>query len=272
MVVLAACKGGSMTLPEECPGAAKELVAFLRATPHSFGPVVVRPGSMVTRTDLPPPAPLAKGLVVQLDSKLTWFDGKPVDDLKGLFAIVRKGAAKAYYLQIAPDIPWTQVVATVELAASEGYTHPSFAFEVKPQPLPPPPPRAAIDPKLDKILADDENNRASNLAMEVSKLIESCPSVKKVFGAVGGHDAGDKADILIEGLGEALPECQCSLDMASLRSAMWRVIAHMPDVGLLPVDVGPGGEELALPATMPWSEASAKLKPTTTRATFKVAP
>lgn len=49
-----------------------------------------------------------------------------------------------------------------------------------------------------------------------------------------------------------------------------QVIAHATDVGVVSIEVGPGGERLALPGATTWAEASAKVK--AGRMTLKVAP
>jgi hypothetical protein len=213
----------------------------------------------VKRTDLAPAASLPPAPVITIGADKLWFDMRPIDlgDVGSMFIHARTQAdMKSYYLQVGPDVPWSRVVDVVKVGVELKWTQVALAFEVTPPPLPPPPPRAAIDAKLDEIM---KTARATQLAQEMSKLVSDCAPVKKVFGAVSSDSGEDKADMIIEGLGEALPKCDCNVDMASLRSAMWRVIVHAPDVAVIQIDTSPGGDELVLPATMPWSEANTKL-------------
>ena len=89
-------------------------------------------------------------------------------------------------------------------------------------------------------------------------------------GAVTSDGTREKVGVILDGLEKALPQCSCNVDMPSLRSVMFQLIARATDVGVVSIEVGPGGEALALPGATTWAEASPKVK--AGRMTLRVAP
>lgn len=88
------------------------------------------------------------------------------------------------------------------------------------------------------------------------KEIASCPSLQKTFGAVGGEESGDKAEMLIAGLGEGLVGCDCKLSIPNLRSVMFRILHNPNPTTAIVFDPAAALTQIALPATTTWADAS----------------
>jgi hypothetical protein len=162
------------------------------------------------------------------------------------------------YVVIDSDAPWRTVVSTARIAALAGYTKWIAVFS-KPSPVAAPP-RSAVSDQLDKIIADEDGgNKATDFANLFSKIIKSCPPVGKVFGAVGNSEGGDKAREMIDGMELALVECNCDLDMASLRSAFFAIAGNLHPLTMLVLQLDEKAKPLRLPATMPWHDAAKQL-------------
>jgi hypothetical protein len=67
-------------------------------------------------------------------------------------------------------------------------------------------------------------------------------------------------------------ECNCDLDIAALRSFLWRLLGTAHPVTLLDLTLTPSAATLQLPAETPWQDASARLSARTTSTWFVVAP
>ncbi len=167
------------------------------------------------------------------------------------------GGTGAVAVKVDAGVPWSRVVALAEALAAEGYVHPIFLVPRAPKSKPPP--RTAADDELDKTLAKaDPADKATLYAKTVSKLVEPCKPLKKVFGTVAG-EVGDKTEILIAGTGEALVECQCSVDMPALSSLMFRVINDPDPTDPRRIVLDKSGQPIALPAATPWKDAANQL-------------
>jgi hypothetical protein len=169
--------------------------------------------------------------------------------------------ARMVYLAIDEAVPWHEVVDAVALAAEVELTVPVFLFAYPVTSTPPP--RAPIDDELDRIMNDPPGDRATRFAEIVTKLVADCPAMQKSFGQVGSDETKSKAQIIIEAIPEALIECKCKVPMDDFRAAMWRILVVPTPMRALVIDPAAPAQELALPATTTWGEASKRLTPAT---------
>ena len=58
-----------------------------------------------------------------------------------------------------------------------------------------------------------------------------------MFSAVASDEGGDKAQVIIEGSGEALLDCHCASDVAAFRALMWRIAGNPHPNALLELTI-----------------------------------
>jgi hypothetical protein len=158
-------------------------------------------------------------------------------------------------LAIDHSTPWSLVVATVRQAQNAGIRRVVFAFAAKPTVEPPP--RTKLDDDLDKVESEDFGMKATKLAEISKKLLDSCPALGKAFGKVAMYDDPDSR--LIKAMTPALLECNCSIDMAALRSLMYRLIASKQGLAVIDLDLSTSAARIELPDETPWRDAQKKL-------------
>jgi len=115
-----------------------------------------------------------------------------------------------------------------------------------------PPPRSPVDDKLDAFGKDSAVN-ARKLGELTREIIEPCPPLVQAFGSFKGVDG------LVSSIAPALIECDCKVDIASLRSLVWRVVAIAPTVQVIAFDDTTRDKTLALPRATTWAEASKQI-------------
>ncbi len=266
-LVLASC--GSGASKRRCAARAHELSSFLGSFDHTPAPFAATGVSLAVRAGgpgvVPVPAPAPAVLIGPTGESLDGEQGLDRGELRARLerSHARRvqdqaggGAAGAIdpgllYLAIDEAATWERVVATAELAHASGYDHVAFAFARGA--LPPSPPRSAIDGRLDRVQASGTGQRATAFAAAAADVVEPCPALGRAFGAVGST-AGDRVGPLLGAIEPALIECGCKVDLPSLRSLMFRLLATEP-LGFIQVTLDPAAAPLALPATMPWREA-----------------
>ena len=173
-------------------------------------------------------------------------------------------------LAIDHSTPWSLVVATVRQAQYAGIRRVAFAFASKPSVEPPP--RTKLDDDLDKLDADDSGMKASKIAEISKKLLDSCPALGKAFGKVAIYDPGDADNRLIKAMTPALLECNCSIDMAALRSLMYRLMASKQGLAVIDLDLSSSADRIELPDETPWRDAQKKLTKTMREINFAEPP
>lgn len=258
LVVLVGC-GKSKA---QCRSEVHDLMAFLHAMDHTqrFADrveLVARPEAPPF-TDLPstqivvmkPDAILYRGVrttAAALGEQLTTGFARLHDDPR-----IRRRVA----LVIDAKARWDRVVEVAQAVAGAGFDQVSFVFD-KPSPVAPPP-RSSVDAKLDALLAGPDNgNQAVQVAKLAAHVIDSCAPLKKVFGSVA--EADDQGAFVIEGIGKALPACDCDVDVPALRSIMWRVAGNPHPSREVVVTLAKNAAQLVLPAATSWRDASPKL-------------
>jgi hypothetical protein len=70
------------------------------------------------------------------------------------------------------------------------------------------------------------------------------------------EEVDDKAGYVLERVGPAVIACDCDLDVASLRSALWAVMGQPNPVAEIVIEIVEGAATIELPANTPWRNAS----------------
>jgi hypothetical protein len=258
-----------------CKTEAHELATYLRAMDHTPASIKVPDDvHLAARPELPSMneaenAPVvfvrAAGIefrgehpsVVELEAKLAEVATKTQDDITAGKVPKRFVWDHRIYVAIDRDAPWSSVAAVAGAAAKAGYVK-WIAMFAKPSPVAAPP-RSAISDKLDKLLADDSvDNKATEIARMTSDVIKTCPALGKAFGAVSS-DEGDKAAELIEAIEPALVDCNCDLDVPSLRSVFFSIAGNLHPIGTIAVQLDDSATPLAFPSATPWHDVAPKL-------------
>jgi len=248
---------------EECRTEAEAVGKLLMETPHEMGAVRLAPEvTLVERGDLKATAE-ADSLVVVANAHEVRFEGTVVTDLADLrirldqLRVRRRTKPDRIYFQLDRATPWSKVVELVDTARAAHLPMVGFAFATGEKLTPPP--RAPIDDQLDRVMngSDGPANQAVELAKLMEPVVEDCPALQRVFGAVGSDSTESKADMLIKALAPALIECRCRVDIPSLRSLMWRITAADP-IKVVVLEAN-GGDTLALPGATTWEQAGKQL-------------
>jgi biopolymer transport protein ExbD len=266
--LLAACGKGKA----ECSAEAKDIAAFLTAA-NTDPPFYAGDAKLVVREELTAHIPAEEHPITLqvLPDGYAFYSKVPADQLASqLLDLHQFNGSPRIYLAIDSAAPWSAVVAAVDQAKQAGFTKPAFLFRTQAKVTPPPP--SKVDAELDAIMKTPSEHVGTDLAALMAKTVESCTSLKKAFQSVSANEPEDRAAVLIRAIQEALPECKCDLDTASLRSIMWRILANPTPDRMIAFDGRPTEKSIALPGATPWSEASKQLTPDTASATFTVQP
>lgn len=106
-----------------------------------------------------------------------------------------------------------------------------------PTPRPPPPP---TPPHLEAILGrgspTDPARRSSQLASAIAAAVGTCGPLAQVFSAIAGVSGPQRADLLRQGVSEALPACNCQgVDVDSLEALLYATMDPGPPLAWLPL-------------------------------------
>lgn len=275
-IALVACACGKSK--QDCKRQVDDLMKLLHAIDHTGSLFMIDDDMhLVERTDLPR-ADFVQAPVVVIKASLIEYQGALIGDVTEL----RGKLADAYrkiqedvdlgrvprhwtwdhriYFEIDAAAKWGTIASAVDAAGELGFVpHFVFSLPVTWQK----PPRAPIDDELDRLMHEEASgNKATEFAKLASDQIKSCPAMSKVFGAVGSEEGGDKAAELIEGIGPALIDCNCDVDIPNFRSTMYRLLANEHPTVDLAVAVTHDAPPFALPATATWKDAASQLPKT----------
>ena len=268
-LALCGCKRGG----EDCPARAEELGRFLTSMDHDMSLVRLDEGlALVTRRDLAPLEPVLAP-VVEVSPAGIALQGERVADPAELGVRLAEARARAeehadmlpegerdtlgrLHLALDGRTTWDTAVAVTGAAHGAGYTEVTFVF-ARP-PATPPPPRTAVDDELDRALQKDPAERATEAARIAERIVKGCAPIERLFGSVAATE-GDKAGALLAGIGPALVECDCAVDLPALRSVMWRIAGNPRPMTGLTLALSPEAAPIALPAATPWQEAGPRL-------------
>jgi hypothetical protein len=188
--------------------------------------------------------------------------------MEGSPRLAARSDPRMVYFAIDQATPWSEVVDAISLAARTELTAPVFLFAYPVTSTSPP--RAPIDDELDRIMTANASDRATKLAALITTLVEDCPALQKSFSQVGSEDGESKAAVIVRAIPEGLAECNCKVPMDDFRSAMWRLLVSATPMRALVIDPTAPAQQLALPGTTTWGEASKRLTPATKNVTFVV--
>lgn len=170
-----------------------------------------------------------------------------------------RGAMTPVQLAIDQATPWSTVVAMLDAMQVANEHRVSLVF-ARPASTVAPPPRTPLDDQLDQMLANaGPSERATRLAGEVSRLVKGCQSVMRLFGAVSPDARVSKEQLFVDGLAPALVACRCQCDVPALQSLMWRVMANRFPTTSRTLELGGETDELRLPGSTPWRDASRQI-------------
>ena len=247
--VLVACGKSDV---RQCRNDADALATLLREANTDPPQVYTYDAKLVSRTDLARIPNLPRGLELRVGQ------GDSIEQQRARMP-TRYADTKRAYLIIDEDTSWAAVVNAFDEAKAGGITEIGFVFvqpvEIKKIP------RAAVDDELDKLTKSDASNKATKVAELMTKEIKSCPSLQKLFGSVASDDGNDKASYLIEGIPEALVECECRANLPAIRSIMYRIIANPTPTRVLVVTTTEPTTKIAAKADTRWKDVQAQLKP-----------
>ena len=270
-LALLGCKRGG----EDCPARAEELGRFLTSMDHDMSLVALDEGlEPVRRDDLAPLEP-ALSPVVQVRPDAITFQGDRVADAAELgvrLAEARagaeevaemtpereRGALRRLHLVLDRRTTWDTAVQVTDAAREAGYTEVIFVF-ARP-PATPPPPRSAVDDELDRALQKDSSERATEAARIAERIVKGCAAIERLFGSVASTPGEDKAARLLAGVGPALVECDCAVDIPALRSVLWRIAGNPRPLSAVTVELAPDAPPITLPAATTWEKAAARLQ------------
>lgn len=266
-----------------CSATADEVTRWLR-TLNLEGTLFSVDQIRLVRRDDVPTKPLTLAPVVYISATDITFQGQRADPdhgLEELFITSQRKIVEDLQRGDFPDIeprklwllvderaPWNQVVTTVEAAQRAGFTLPSFIF----RPAPGPdlrPPRSWFDDRMDALDAAFAESRVLPPA-EPRPIIDNCPAMVRAFGQIGTMETGDKAERLVSLVGPALVECNCQVDLPAFRSQLWHLLHNRDPMRELVIESDADAPPIALPANLPWSEASTRLTSATKRARLTI--
>ncbi|HEV7557888.1 MAG TPA: hypothetical protein VGO00_20620, partial [Kofleriaceae bacterium] len=259
--LLGGCGNSGKFSPDECSNDAWALSKLLESADRDTVPVMSI--NLVTRTDLPkvsasphvPVVLVGKYIVVQ--GRITEAADLvlQLSDVRDRITSLKQAGIPQHGVLVAIDATatWSEVVAVTDALHAAYYDEPSFVF-ARPRTTPAPP-RSDVDAKLDAVAKSGD---LSVNVMETARLlnanISKCPSLKKLFNSVGGVE-GNKDAIVIQGVGPALIECSCKVDMPGLRSILWRMFTGNQPTSAVQTTLATDGTAIELAGDTPWSEA-----------------
>lgn len=265
LTLVLAASAGCAKSGERCHAEVAELVAFLRAMDHS--PPVLDPDVLHVRYAMRPELPTGTvengPLVIATPGKAS-FQGQPAS-ASALAAEVQRRqddfdhgrmpkAALAHFdahqvlVVVDRDTPWREVASLADMLVHGNMAHVTWVFG-KPSPVAPPP-HTAMDDRLNAL---PETNQATSYADIMSEFVRQCPALRpsEQLDATSDHVVRR-----IDATERGLADCKCGVDMAQLRTFLWRWLGNKAPIATLQVALDEHAAPLALPAAMPWSEAA----------------
>jgi len=266
-VAMASCGRKPDSTAQTCKVAADEAGAFLRRV-EGDGVLQAHRMRLVLRDDLghsPPPTHIA---VVATASGITFHGNASDNDIAERLAAMHAKLAEdatrgrlpaspphfdvdAVLLEIDATVPWSTVAKLGSAAQQAGFIHPIFVFaRTSPNKQPPP---SKLDAEI--AAAADSANRATAFAALARRVAEPCPALTRLMSRTGLIDAN-----VISRIPDALVECSCAVEPASVRNLFAAWTGTTWPVSFAPVMLAAGAPTLAFAATTPWSEVAPQLK------------
>ncbi len=256
VATLAACKGGKS--PAQCKTEVDDLVAFVAAIPQ---PARVPPEThLVERRELPlAPMPAVDIVIVEPDGIA--YHGSHVADAEELATRLQAPGERAIAIAIDGDAAWGIAVDVMVAVAASGHDHQLVMFSRPYTMPPPPPPRTRVEEALALAGAPGTKKYAAELSRQYREILRGCRNLDRAFSEMSDTADPDKWKILVDGIGRALPECDCAVDIAQLRSLLW-AIGYAPEpAAAFEVVIARDGTRFEYPLMAGWSEVAPHLSP-----------
>lgn len=174
-------------------------------------------------------------------------------------ARARDGDRLRAQLWIDRDAPMDRIAAVADVLARAGVHEAEIVFRRAAKSSTPPPPRSAVSDQLDAVMRAEPSTRATEVARIMQTVVASCPSFKKAFGRVASEEPESKAMLIARSLERATVDCDCNLDLPSMRSIMWDLLGpgDKPLMGAVAVTLAPADDPHARAITGAiWADAA----------------
>lgn len=264
--LVGACGGGGKDAAV-CRREAAELSQLLATMDHEPPGFYGSGITLVSRSDVPPTPP-PSGIEIHVTREGALYLGEPLD-APGVRDRLERDARRPrggterglLYLVIAEDARWADVAHATAVGWEADLVELALAFARPPVPVTPPP-RSRIDDDLERIRDSVEpGQKATELARLLQGVVRGCPALVRAFGSVAGVEGESKADTLMRAIEPALVECNCSLDMRSLSSALFWLLYVDKPTSAFRITLAADGEPIELPPDTPWRDAHARFSP-----------
>ena len=150
-------------------------------------------------------------------------------------------------LAIDKDSKWSSVVAVGEAALAAGFNRLIFVFEspnVRVAPAEP----SNVDEDLQALgRVNDPALKSQKLSAVYRRILGPCPELS---AAAADAQSGTPAEF-IQAISDALPRCECKVDLPSLKAALWNTFSVESRTGLL-ISIAPTGKNVVASPSDSW--------------------
>jgi hypothetical protein len=199
-----------------------------------------------------------------VDGTPAWKPGGDVQELRQILRAKRelfeqlRGADQQLWVHLALDrrLTWKIVAGAIDAIASAGVVGIHLVFDAKS--INEAPPKSKRSDQLHAFAKS--SGRLVDVGLDPkskTSVLSDCKSAPSPDEKLSGREN-------LERLAKALPECGCSVDAAAAREAFWVALRRHqgPPRSFVAIRLAPAGVDattIELPASLPWSDASAKL-------------
>jgi len=181
----------------------------------------------------------------------TSLPNKLMDRIQQLATASSAFRADQVWFAIDEATPWNTVADLVDATAEKGFGKIGFVFAVANKVKPPP--HTSVDDELARAVGQE---RPAALAKVLREVTAPCKQMQDVFQNLATYQTGNKVEIFASGIGKALLDCKCNVNIPKLRSAAYYIFGATPMRGVTINVYRDAPTPLALPAATPWREAS----------------
>lgn len=235
-----------------CKAKADDVAKYLTSMDHDAEMLPALPIDLVTRTDLPNP-PTYQAIVVVVQPDGIRFKGKVMTGPQ-LEAALKEHLGsfddRSATLFIDRAARWSSVHAALAALRAARSNQLSFVF-LKPAPVPPP-----------HTIVDDEFAKAPDLAKYIRTKIAACPAMVELMRR--GWDSGDRAGVVVNGVGPALLACDCAVSPAEMLSLFAQLVGNKHPSGQIVVSFDAKAKRLDAGNDAKWVDVQKQLAATTT--------
>jgi hypothetical protein len=220
------------------------------------------------------PAITEPGPLVHITQGKTYLDGIPVDgaanlqeELTKLIELRQRMMPESPFIKsprchlaIGGETPWEQIRLTVGAMSRAGIERVTFLFS-DPGRTVPAPPASPIDEELSRMQKSAPIRRGQIIAELIAYVYQDCPQGLRVIANMGVNPIADFKQAILDALPEALGQCSCAPDDASVKSLHWALFGNpRPSSGLTVRIDGkdiPAVSTVAAPGEKLWTDTHA---------------